>query len=231
MIANSSRAVSIDKKTHATHFQVGMYAESSTPGALAYQAIGMMSTATAYRTPDQLTDCHPPSVVHSVALALVESPRQDHSDLAHRRLLDLLSPLLGAGSSGLSLAINLLRQSIWVDSHQALLWSDGARARLLFQGDQRIIFVHGGQASLIKPNIPTGIGHLELDLSSGDSLIMVSHATHAQLPLGSVAALAREELTPQGLCRRATAMAVTSDPLSHHAVMALTVATTTGESH
>jgi hypothetical protein len=39
----------------------------------------------------------------------------------------------------------------------------------------------------------------------------------------AVAAMVREEATPQSLCLRATQAAATADPLNHHAMLALAV--------
>lgn len=70
-------------------------------------------------------------------------------------------------------------------------------------------------------------GTCDLALTPGDILVMVAHATHVQLPLGTVAALARQATEPQALCMTATEQAAASDPLSHHAAVALWVSAST----
>lgn len=201
--------------------QVGLHEERPCPGAVAYQALAAVTTTSLYRSPR--LDPRSARARRTVALALTEAPRQADADAAHYRLLEDASPLLALGPPGLALAVDVVLQGAIVDGHQVLLWSDGDHARLLFQGDHRIVYVQAEQASVIRPNAPNGVGHCSLTLTPGDVLIMVAHATHAQLPLGTVAAMVREEATPQSLCLRATQAAAAADPLNHHAMLALAV--------
>lgn len=212
-----------DRHQQPVRVQIGLHEERPCPGAVAYQTVAALTSTSVYRNPRLHTDTDRLRAKRSVALVLTEAPRQADADAAHLRLLESVAPLLALGATGMPLAIEAVRTGTILDGHQVLLWSDGIHARLLFQGDHRIILIHGVQASLIRPSNPGGIGHCELTLSTGDILVMVAHATHAQLPLGAVAAMAREEPTPQTLCMRATRQAASSDPLSHHAALAMNV--------
>jgi len=202
---------------------IGLHEERPCPGAVAYQAIAALTTTSSYRNPRLDQGANHIRVKRSVSLALTEAMRQEDADAAHLRLLESVAPLLGMGQTGLPLAVDLMRQGSIREGHQVLAWSDGHHAQLLFQGDHRIIYIHGDQASLIRPSTPDGIGHCGMQLHHGDVLVMVAHATQAQLPLGTVAGLARSAESMQVLCQQATQQAAAGDPLSHHAALALTV--------
>lgn len=202
---------------------IGLHEERPYPGAVAYQSIAALTTTCTYRNPSLDQGIHPIPATHTIALALTEGIRQEDADTAQRRLLEFVAPLLGMGPTGLTLAIDLIRQGSLRARHQVLMWSDSHQAQLLFHGDHRIIYIHGDQASLIRPGTPDGIGHHAMALHHGDVLVMVAHATQAQLPLGTVANLARNAASMQALCQQATRQAATGDPLSHHAALALTV--------
>lgn len=217
-------ATPIQATARPVRVQVGLHQERPCPGAVAYQALAALTTTTSYRNPRIDRGGDPVRAKRTVALALAEAARQTAADAAHIRLLESLAPLLAIGPAGLGLAADLVRQGATPDLHQALVWTDGVHARLLFRGDLRIIQVRGGTASLIRPMQPQGVGHCELALEAGDTLVLVAPVTHAQLPLGTVAAMAREEQTPQALCQRATAQAAAYDPMSHHAAVALSLA-------
>lgn len=202
---------------------VGLHEERPCPGAVAYQAIAAVTTTGTYRNPRLRQDGGGTVAKRSVALVLAEAGRQEDADAAHLRLLEGVAPLLAAGQAALPLAVELMRQWTLHDGHQVLAWSDGGQTHLLFQGDHRIICVHGERAALIRPSAPHGVGHCAMPLAAGDLLVLVAHATQAQLPLGTVAAMARAEPSPQALCLRATREAAARDPLSHHAALALGV--------
>lgn len=201
---------------------VGLHAERPCPGAIAYQAIAAMTTTSTYRNPRVHGD-GAVAAKRSVVLVLTEAARQDDADAAHVRLLEGVAPLLAAGQVALPLAVDLVQRWTIRDGHQVLLWSDGNQVQLLFQGDHRIIHVRGEQASLIRPSAPHGVGHCAMQVAGDSTLVLVAHATQAQLPLGTVAAMAREADSPQALCQRATREAAARDPLSHHAALALGV--------
>jgi hypothetical protein len=204
-----------------TRVQVGLHQVRPCPGAVAFQALGGVSTAATFHHPQFAAGGDRTRARRSVALVLAEAPQQQQADAAHLHLLETIAPLLAIGPAGLPLAAELIRQTEVQDGHQVLLWTDGSLARLLFQGNHRIIYVHEGRASLIQPSVPQGVGHCELTLAHGDNLVLVAHSTHAQLPLGTVAMMAQQEPTPQALCERATTQAAASDPLSHHAALAV----------
>lgn len=213
-------------KPHPRPCQLGFYEERSLPGALAYQAMGIVVSSNDFRGSPKTGDALRELTHKSVSMALVEAPTQQQADVAHGVLLGITSRALSVGSTGLPIAMEHLRGSIGTEVHQVLVWSDGVVARLIFQGNHRLIFIRSGQASLIQSNAESGVGHLEFELSPGDAIILVAHATHAQLPVGVVAAMAREESDPQALCQRAVAQAVQADKLNHHGALALYVAGT-----
>lgn len=202
---------------------IGLHEERPCPGAVAFQAIAALTTTSTYRNPHLDRGANHIRARRHVALVLTEALRQEDADAAHLRLLESVAPLLGIGQTGLPMAVALMRQGAIREGHQVLLWADGRHAQLLFQGDHRIIHVHEGQASLIRPVSPDGIGHYAMTLHHGDVLVMVAHATQAQLPLGTVAGLARSAESMQLLCQQATRQAAAGDPLNHHAALALAV--------
>lgn len=208
---------------------IGLHEERPCPGAVAYQAIAALTTTSIYRNPRLDQGTNHVRTKQSVALALTEATRQEDADAGHLRLLESVAPLLGMGPTGLPLAVDLLRQGSIRDGHQVLVWSDGHHAQLLFQGEHRIIYIQADHASLIRPRMPDGIGHCGMPLHHGDIIVMVAHATQAQLPLGTVAKLARVAESMQALCQQATQLAATGDPLSHHAALALTVLPSNGQ--
>ncbi len=223
MSATATSIINADLDRHPVQVLVGLHEERPCPGAVAYQTVAALTSSSIYRNPRLEAESQRLRSRRSVSLVLTEAPRQDDADTAHLRLLESAAPLLALGSAGLPAATEAVRAGAVPGGHQVLIWSDGIRARLLFQGDHRIILVRAAQASLIRPSEPGGIGHCELALAAGDILVMVAHATHGQLPLGTVADMAREEPTPQALCQRATRLAAASDPLSHHAAVAMSV--------
>lgn len=207
---------------------IGLHEERPCPGAVAYQAIAALTSTSTYRNPRLDQGSNHVRAKQNVALALTEAMRQEDADAGHLRLLESVAPLLGMGQTGLPLAVDLMRQGSIRDGHQVLVWTDGQHAQLLFQGDHRIVYIHGDQASLIRPRTPDGIGHCDMPLHHGDILVMVAHATQAQLPLGTVAGLARYADSMQALCQQATHLAAAGDPMSHHAALALTILPSNG---
>jgi hypothetical protein len=156
-------------------------------------------------------------------LALSEGAAQERAEGAVQRFLEAAPMLFDRGDAGLPAIMELLQRESAGGGHHALLWSDGIRARLVFSGDHRIVFIREHRASLIRPGVQHGHAHFDLDLIPGDMLVVIAHSTQAHLPLGTVAAMAREDPDPQSLCVRATAFAAEKDPLSHHAGTALSI--------
>jgi hypothetical protein len=228
---NDTRHKINDLKSISTvRVRIGLHEIRPCPGAVAYQAIAAQTTTSTYHKPvSRAYDDDGSRTSRSVVLAMAEAPSQNQADEAHTQLMTYVAPLLAAGQGAVSAAVARMRDNSIRDGHQVLLWSDGSRARLLFQGSHRIIYLHDDKASLIRPSVPDGLGECELALTPGDILVVVAHATHAQLPLGTVAAIARQATDPQALCVTATEQAATSDPMSHHAAVALWVGPAIGD--
>jgi len=208
----------------AAFMSIGLHEERPSPSRALYQAMAAVTTTSVYSSPrlDHGTDRQRAN--RHAALVLVKTDRQNAADAAHIRLLESAAPLMAMGASYMQQAIEIMNQTLASGVHQVLLWSNGLHARLIFQGNHRIIYIHEGKASKVTAQVPFGVAHCEMRLAPGDTIVITSNDAHAALPLGSVAEMASEASTPQILCQRISTQAAVIDPRGHHAALALTIA-------